>query len=109
MDGRNSILSEINAAIHVVDRFTGEHGRNEDAHEWTSTIEDLAEISGWNEETCLKLARLRLAGEARTWLVGLAKTRVYDWETFKTAFLRRFGEKQDALLLRLTNCKQHDN
>jgi hypothetical protein len=82
----------------TIERFTGERGDRSYAHVWIATIEEVAEMSNWSADTCLKVARLRLGGHARLWLDGLSNSRAGDWESFKQAFLERFGERKESIL-----------
>ena len=99
----------LQAALDVINQFTGAYGSGDDAYDWLESIDELADMFDWSAEICLKAARFRLGGPAKQWIGGVPRARIADWDAFKNAFLDRFGEKRDAMLARLSYCMQQDN
>jgi hypothetical protein len=92
--------------LFSIQEYSGESGRGQDALTWLEGIDNFAETWGWSSTGCLKIARSKLVGLAQQWIGGVPRARIADWDSFKNAFLDRFGEKRDALLARLGNCRQ---
>ena len=93
--------SEINA----VPKYQGDSNNDEyDARQWLDILEEHAQMWGWSEETCIRVARIRMAGPARHWISSL--NRNTPWRELVEKFLARFGERKEAALSRLAACKQ---
>ena len=100
-------FSDFQAALCLVEYFSGQYGHSAEADAWIRAIDELADAAGWGHKTSLKLARLRLRGAARLWLEAVELSdSIDDWPKFKGAFRERFGERTDTLLTRLAQCKQ---
>ena len=100
-------FSDFQAALSLVEYFSGQYGHSAEADAWIRAIDELADAAGWGHKTSLKLARLRLRGAARLWLEAAELSdSMDDWPKFKGAFRTRFGERTDTLLTRLAQCKQ---
>lgn len=93
--------SEINA----VPKYHGDSNNDEyDARQWLDMLQEHAQMWGWTEEVCIKVARIRMAGPARHWISSL--NRSTPWRELVEKFLARFGERTEVALSRLAACKQ---
>eukprot|EP00877_Chromochloris_zofingiensis_P011401 jgi/Chrzof1/6514/UNPLg00862.t1 len=91
-------------AVNSIPMFSDREGQ--EAHSWLQHFEQAADLYDWDDVLCLKIAKTRLEGVATTW----STSRRFDsWSDFKHQFLHRFGEKEEALLARLTQCTQGTN
>lgn len=89
-------------ALNAVERYDGK----QDPNAWISSITEVAELYGWDDATCLKVAKIRLQGAARTW----AQPRTFsDWYEFHRQLDHRFGETKETAIARLERCNQGRN
>jgi len=95
----NNISAITPATVNLVDRFNG----SADAQAWLGSLEDIAGLYGWDDATCLKVAKVRLGGAASTWS---QRRRFQDWQQFQDQFLARFGETRESAIARLERCRQ---
>jgi hypothetical protein len=87
--------------LNIIKEFHGKE--EEDAHAWLQQLKNMAELNGWDEATCVRVAKVRLAGTACTWVNAREFAGFND---FCDMFLERFGPNVEVLLTRLQACKQ---
>jgi hypothetical protein len=88
--------------LTAIPTFEGIEGL--EAHEWLEGLEDYAQMCGWSAELCLRIAKRRCTGAARTWVTGCT---YHGWPDFKDQFIKRFGEDYDTVLAEFEDCRQH--
>jgi len=82
-------------ALNAVERFDGLG----DAHAWVNAFLQLASLYQWVDEVCLKVALIRLKGNAQRW----AQNKQFaSWQDFQNQFLSRFGETTETAISRLS-------
>lgn len=87
------------STLNAVERYTG----GADAQAWLTSVEELGQLFGWNEATCLLVAKVRLSGAAQSWA---QRRRFNNWQQFQEEFLSRFGETRESAIARLERCRQ---
>jgi hypothetical protein len=73
---------------------------------WLGSIQEVANLYGLPAITRLKIARVKLAGPARSW----ARCHQFaDWFDFQRQLQDRYGESKASVIARLERCLQHTN
>ena len=92
----------------VVPLFSGSGGKGSNkANAWIRAIERFAKYTpNCGSAGCLQCVEMRLIDVAEEWYTEITKRRKLTWHDFKDAFLDRWGEQEDALLARLSSCRQ---
>lgn len=92
-------LSPSPLAISTIDKFDG----TQDPNAWLSNLHETATLYGWDDTTCLTIAKIRLRGAAQRW----AQSRQFNsWLDFQQQLDHRFGETQETAIARLESCVQ---
>jgi len=99
--------SPLPSEISSVPLFRGDGTDDHEAHHWIETLKQYSRLWRWAEESKMMVARLRMAGPAHHWMSSVSST--IGWEAFEREFINRFGERPEAALDRLANCRQEDN
>jgi hypothetical protein len=87
-------------AFAAIDKFSGQ----EDAYTWLQGLLGIAELYGWSQDTCLKVAKARLKDAAQRW----ARRHSFNsWDAFAEQFLLHHGETRESAIARLDRCYQH--
>ena len=88
--------------------FSGSGGKGSNtANAWIRAIERFAKYTpNCGSTGCLQCVEMRLTDVAEEWYTEITKRRKLTWHDFKDAFLDRWGEQEDALLARLSRCRQ---
>ncbi len=87
-------------ALNAIERFDG----SEDPNCWLDSIQDVADLYALSDSTCLKIAKIKLSGPARSW----ARYHQFaDWFDFQTQLQSRYGETKASAICRLERCWQH--
>ncbi|DBA89371.1 TPA: hypothetical protein ACH3X1_016232 [Trebouxia sp. C0004] len=76
-----------------------------DAEEY---FQQVARLSGWNENKPIALAELHMLDKAQSWSVGLDRTTLTSFDTLARLMIERFGSKT-TLMTRLDHRKQEAN
>jgi hypothetical protein len=87
------------STLNAVERYTGAA----DAQAWLTSVEELGQLFGWSEATCLLVAKVRLSGAAQSWA---QRRRFTSWQQFQEEFFSRFGETRESAIARLERCRQ---
>ena len=86
-------------AINTIERYDGKR----DPNAWLNSLQETAELYGWDAHTCLKVARIRLTDAAQRW----AQSRQFNnWLEFQQQLDQRFGETKEQAIVRLDRCYQ---
>lgn len=86
-------------ALNTIDRYDG----RSDPDAWISSLQEIADLYTWSDDTCLRIAKIRLQGTARSW----AQPRQFaDWTDFQRQLDHRFGETKETAIARLEQCQQ---
>lgn len=87
-------------ALNAIAPYDGK----KDPDAWLSSIQAIADLYGWTEELCLKIARVRLTGPAWNW----AQARQFpSWAAFQQQLDSRYGETKESAIARLECCRQY--
>lgn len=89
-------------AIYIIERHNGRTY----AHAWLDSFNTLAELHGWADAVCLRVARVRMTGPAQRWI---HRRNVRDWDDFQERFTTHFGETRETAVARLSHCFQRPN
>ena len=86
-------------ALNTIERYDG----GSDPNDWVSNLQEIAALYAWSDATCLRIAKIRLQGAARSW----AQPRQFaDWDDFQRQLDHRFGETKETAIARLEQCRQ---
>lgn len=86
-------------SINTVDKYDG----REDPNLWLNILQQTADLYGWDEDSCLKVAKIKLRGDAQRW----GQSRHFNnWNEFRTLLDHRFGETAETAIARLECCRQ---
>jgi hypothetical protein len=77
---------------------------SQDPSIWLDSIQDVADLYDLSDGISLKIAKIKLAGPARSW----ARCRQFaDWFDFQQQLDFRYGESRASAISRLERCWQH--
>lgn len=86
-------------AISIVQQYDGKT----DPNAWLNHVQEVADVYGWNQAQCLKIAKIKLTHAADRW----AQARMFNsWQEFEHLLDQRFGETKETAIVRLERCFQ---
>lgn len=86
-------------AISIVQQYDGKT----DPNAWLNHVQEVADVYGWNQAACLKIAKIKLTDAAQRW----AQARMFNsWPEFEHLLDQRFGETKETAIVRLERCFQ---
>lgn len=76
---------------------------SKDPQDWLLQVQALADLYHWQEHTCVRIATLRLRGDAQRWARRCSFT---SWADFCQQLQQRFGDTLEVAVTLLDNCYQ---
>lgn len=89
-------------ALNAIEHYDG----TRDPSMWLDSIQEVADLYEWSDNTCLKISKIKLSGPARSW----ARCHQFaGWADFQRQLEARYGESKASAISRLERCWQRAN